>query len=290
MPELPEVETVRRGLAKVMEGRSLRHVHVGRPDLRIPFPERFAERLTGRVVRRLRRRAKYLLVDCDDGTVLIVHLGMSGRMVIDSSLAAPGTSAYVPGNFALKSNGQHEHVVFDLDDGTTIRFSDPRRFGLMTLTTAKDLARHPLIAHLGPEPTGEEFDGVRLGALLEGKRTPIKAAMLDQRIVAGLGNIYVCESLFASGISPRRMAATVQGDRVARLARAVREVLAEAIAAGGSTLRDHVTPNGEIGYFQHRFKVYDREGKPCPGCDCGGGVRRIVQSGRSTFYCQKRQR
>jgi formamidopyrimidine-DNA glycosylase len=180
--------------------------------------------------------------------------------------------------------------VFELGDGTVVRFSDPRRFGLMTLTTAGELDLHPLIAHLGPEPTGEDFDGDRLGALLDGKRTPIKSALLDQRVVAGLGNIYVCESLFASGISPRRIAATVQGDRAARLARAIREVLAEAIAAGGSTLRDHVTPNGEIGYFQHRFKVYDREGRPCPGCDCGAGVRRIVQSGRSTFYCPKRQR
>jgi len=292
MPELPEVETVRRGLASAMEGRRFLRVHVMRPDLRIPFPKGFADRLAGRTVRRLARRAKYLLVECDDGTILIIHLGMSGRMVIDPSSGDPLNGPLVPGNFAhgASANGQHEHVVFELGNGTVVRFSDPRRFGLMTLTTAEELDRHPLIAHLGPEPTGEDFDGERLGALLDGKRTPIKSALLDQRVVAGLGNIYVCESLFASGISPRRIAATVHGDRAERLARAIREVLAEAIEAGGSTLRDHVTPNGEIGYFQHRFKVYDREGQPCPGCDCRASVRRIVQSGRSTFYCPKRQR
>jgi formamidopyrimidine-DNA glycosylase len=292
MPELPEVETVRRGLASAMEGRPIRRVHVMRPDLRIPFPEGFAGRLAGRTVQRLARRARYLLIECDDGTILIVHLGMSGRMVIDPPGGDSANAKLAPGGFVhnTTANGRHEHVVFELGDGTVVRFSDPRRFGLMTLTTAGELDLHPLIAHLGPEPTGEDFDGDRLGALLDGKRTPIKSALLDQRVVAGLGNIYVCESLFASGISPRRIAATVQGDRAARLARAIREVLAEAIAAGGSTLRDHVTPNGEIGYFQHRFKVYDREGRPCPGCDCGAGVRRIVQSGRSTFYCPKRQR
>jgi formamidopyrimidine-DNA glycosylase len=287
MPELPEVETVRRGLAIAMEGRSIRCVRVVRRDLRIPIPEGFAERLVGRTVTRLGRRAKYLLVECDDGTMLIVHLGMSGRMVIDRS-----RESSVPGKFVHGSSiyERHEHVVFELGDGTVVRFSDPRRFGLMTLASAAGLDLHPLFAHLGPEPTGEDFDGGRLQSLLAGKRTPIKAALLDQRVVAGLGNIYVCESLFASGISPRRIAATVQRDRATRLAGAIRDVLKDAIEAGGSTLRDHVTPNGEIGYFQHRFKVYDREGQPCPGCDCGAGIRRIVQSGRSTFYCPRRQR
>jgi formamidopyrimidine-DNA glycosylase len=287
MPELPEVETVRRGLASVMEGQAIAGVRVMRPDLRIPFPERFAERLAGRTVERVGRRAKYLVFACDDGTVLLVHLGMSGRMVIER-----GGGATAPGLLANGSPAaaRHEHVLFELGEGTLVRFSDPRRFGLMTLTTARDIDQHPLLVNLGPEPTGNDFNGVRLGRLLAGRRTPIKAALLDQRVVAGLGNIYACESLFAAGISPRRLAATVQGARADRLAIAIRAVLAEAIEAGGSTLRDHVAPNGEIGYFQHRFKVYDRGGQPCPGCDCGAGVRRIVQAGRSTFYCAKRQR
>jgi formamidopyrimidine-DNA glycosylase len=287
MPELPEVETVRRGLAIAMEGQPISRVRVMRPDLRIPFPEGFADRLAGRTVVRLGRRAKYLLVECDDGTILIAHLGMSGRMVIDRA-----NGVVSPGNFAHGAPiyARHEHVVFELGNGTLVRFSDPRRFGLMTLTSANELHRHPLIAHLGPEPTDDDFTGLSLQALLAGKRTPIKSALLDQRVVAGVGNIYACESLFASGISPRRIAATVRNDRADRLAAAIRGVLAEAIEAGGSTLRDHVTPDGEIGYFQHRFKVYDREGQPCPGCDCGGGIKRIVQSGRSTFYCPRRQR
>jgi formamidopyrimidine-DNA glycosylase len=287
MPELPEVETVRRGLATVMEGQPIAGVRVMRPDLRIPFPERFAERLAGRTVRRLGRRAKYLLVECDDGTVLVVHLGMSGRMVIERANGAVMAGRFAHGSPAA---ARHEHVLFEMGDGTLVRFSDPRRFGLMTLTTADEVDRHPLLADLGPEPTGNDFNGARLAALLAGRRTPIKAALLDQRVVAGLGNIYVCESLFAAGISPRRIAATVQRARADRLAMAIQAVLADAIEAGGSTLRDHVSPNGEIGYFQHRFKVYDRAGLPCPDCDCRGAIRRIVQSGRSTFYCARRQR
>jgi formamidopyrimidine-DNA glycosylase len=184
----------------------------------------------------------------------------------------------------------HAHVSFETEDGNTVRFSDPRRFGLMDIVPAAELDAHVLLASLGPEPIGNEFDGAVLAARLKGKKTPIKAALLDQRVVAGLGNIYVCESLFRARISPKRLAKTVQGDRARRLADSIRGVLGDAIAAGGSSLRDHVSATGELGYFQHRFEVYDKEGAPCPGCDCGAGVRRIVQSGRSTFYCAVRQR
>ena len=281
MPELPEVETVRRGLARAMEGRRIDGVRVARRDLRRPLPPDFEERLTGRTVTAVGRRAKYLTIDLDDGGVLLAHLGMSGRMIVDDN-GPDGT-----GSHRLAG---HEHVTFVLGNRTFVRFADPRRFGMMDWVAEGRLSDHPLIAHLGPEPTGADFDGDRLWALLEGKRTPIKAALLDQRVVAGLGNIYVCESLFESGISPRRLSANVGPARADRLARAIRETLASAIDAGGSSLRDHVAPDGELGYFQHRFKVYGREGEQCPGCDCGGAVRRIVQSGRSSFYCAARQR
>lgn len=288
MPELPEVETVRRGLAEVMEGRRIERVEVRRHDLRIPVPDDIDQRLQGRTLEKLGRRAKYLVGEFDDGTILLAHLGMSGRMIIET----PDDAAREPGAFALDpgKHAKHEHVVFHVGNGTVIRFSDPRRFGLMTLTDRDSFADHKLIRHLGPEPTGADFTGPVLAARLRSKQTPIKAALLDQRVVAGVGNIYACEALYAAGISPRRQAATVQGKRADRLANAVREVLEEAIAAGGSSLRDHVAPTGELGYFQHRFKVYGRTGEPCPGCDCGQSVRRIVQSGRSTFYCAKRQR
>ena len=293
MPELPEVETVRRGLAEVMEGRRVELVEVRRHDLRIPVPDDFALRLKGRTLEKLGRRAKYLVGEFDDGTVLLAHLGMSGRMIIetpdDSAQASPENR---PGNFVHDpgKHARHEHIVFHVGNGTVIRFSDPRRFGLMTLTDRDSFAGHKLIRHLGPEPTGEDFTGPVLAARLKGKHTPIKAALLDQRVVAGVGNIYACEALYAAGLSPRRQASTVQGRRADRLAAAVRDVLGEAIAAGGSSLRDHVAPTGELGYFQHSFKVYGRTGEPCPGCDCGQSVQRIVQSGRSTFYCAKRQR
>ncbi len=283
MPELPEVETVRRGLTTVMEGAAFANVIVNRSDLRRPLPERFAERLQGRTVESVGRRAKYIVIELSDGEALLIHLGMSGRMVID-----PGSGGYRGGG--KNSYGPHEHVVFAMDNGVRVRFSDPRRFGLMDLAPMAALDTHPLLAHLGPEPTGEDFTGARLAGLIEGKRTPIKAALLDQRVVAGLGNIYVCESLFQAGISPRRSARTVQGGRAERLAGAVRGVLAAAIAAGGSTLRDHVAPNGEIGYFQHSFRVYGREGEPCPNDGCDAVIRRIVQSGRSSFYCPDCQR
>lgn len=293
MPELPEVETVRRGLAEVMEGRRVERVEVRRHDLRIPVPDDFALRLKGRTLEKLGRRAKYLVGEFDDGTVLLAHLGMSGRMIIETpDDGAPASLENRPGNFVHDpgKHARHEHIVFHVGNGTVIRFSDPRRFGLMTLTDRDSFAGHKLIRHLGPEPTGEDFTGPVLAARLKGKHTPIKAALLDQRVVAGVGNIYACEALYAAGLSPRRQASTVQGRRADRLAAAVRDVLGEAIAAGGSSLRDHVAPTGELGYFQHSFKVYGRTGETCPGCDCSQSVQRIVQSGRSTFYCAKRQR
>jgi formamidopyrimidine-DNA glycosylase len=280
VPELPEVETVCRGLARALEGRRLARVVQRRPDLRFPLPRGFARKLTGRRVERVRRRAKFILADLDDGTTLICHLGMSGRMIVGRAETAPPPDP-------------HDHIVFEVEDGTQVRFNDARRFGMMDLTATAALPAHPMLAELGPEPLEDGFTGPVLGAALAGKRTPIKAALLDQRVVAGLGNIYVSESLFRAGLSPRRLALTVHGKRAVALAAAIRGVLEEAIAAGGSSLRDYVQTDGELGYFQHRWAVYEREGERCPGCTCrgrGGGIRRIVQSGRSTFYCPHRQR
>jgi len=291
MPELPEVETVRRGLAPALEGHVLKHVNAKRPDLRVAFPARFAERLRGRQVVRIRRRAKYLLLDLDSGESLIVHLGMSGRMTIhgyDAPLR--------PGRFHNKApedgsgNGKHDHVVFETEEGTRIVFTDHRRFGLMTLVDTGTLDEDELFKGLGPEPLDDAFMPAVLSAALKGKKTPIKAALLDQRVVAGLGNIYVCEALFRARISPKRLARTVAGERAERLVPAIKSVLKEAIAAGGSSLRDYAHADGELGYFQHRFQVYDREGKPCPGSDCKGTIKRFVQSGRSTFYCPSCQK
>jgi len=276
MPELPEVETVRRGLQPAMETRVLAGVVQRRPDLRRALPPRFAERLTGRRVRHVDRRAKYILVHLDDGTVLLIHLGMSGRMTIHAGPPPPP--------------GPHDHVDFVTDAGVTVRYNDARRFGMMDLVDAAGLAAHPLLAALGPEPLGNEFSGAVLAAALAGRRTPIKAALLDQTVVAGIGNIYACEALFRAGISPRRGAHTVSGARAERLAATIREVLTAAIAAGGSSLRDYVQTSGELGYFQHSWQVYGREGEKCPWPDCAGTVRRIVQSGRSTFYCAVHQR
>jgi len=275
MPELPEVETIRRGLAIHLEGRRLTRIEARRSDLRRPLPVDFARRLTDRRVLRLGRRAKYLQVFLDDGVVLLVHLGMSGRMVIADA-----------GHVAAK----HDHVLFRTEDDKAIIFSDPRRFGLMDLVAAPDLVRHPLLAALGPEPLDDAFTGAVLSQALLGRRSPIKAMLLDQTVVAGLGNIYVCEALYRARVSPVRGAASVAGARAERLAPAIRSVLEEAIIAGGSSLRDYVQSSGELGYFQHAFAVYGRDGQPCPECRCRGGIRRIVQSGRSTFYCPKRQR
>ncbi len=284
MPELPEVETICRGLALRLEGRRLARAVQRRQDLRFPLPDRFAERLTGRRVESIGRRAKYILMRLDDGNVLLCHLGMSGRMLFSEAGARFDPARLDP----------HDHVILETEDGTVLRFNDARRFGMMDLVPESDLLGHKLLAGLGPEPLGNEFNGPTLAAALKNKETPIKAALLDQRVVAGLGNIYVSESLYHAGLSPRRLARTVQGERAERLAAAVRRVLIEAIAAGGSSLRDYVQTSGELGYFQHRWAVYDKEGEPCPACDCappkGSGIRRIVQSGRSTFYCARRQR
>lgn len=282
MPELPEVETVRRGLARVMEGHMIAQVAVRRSDLRRPLPADFAWRLSGARIAHVGRRAKYLVIALEGGGVLLAHLGMSGRMAI-----VPPGAKYAADRAA---HDTHAHVIFTLDDGTEIRFSDPRRFGLMDLTDQALVATHPLLANIGPEPLGNDFNGPYLTRAFAGKKTPVKAALLDQRVVAGLGNIYVCESLFRAGISPRRLAGNIGPAKCEKLATAIRAVLAEAIEAGGSSLRDHATPTGELGYFQHHFAVYGREGEPCPGCDCDEGIKRIVQSGRSTFYCPKRQR
>lgn len=278
MPELPEVETVCRGLALHMEGRRVARLQLNRPDLRVPLPVGLRGKLEGRLVERVARRAKYILVHVEGGGVLIAHLGMAGRMVVTPPGAAPPPA------------DPHDHVVFTMSDGGTVRFNDARRFGLMDWTSEAELERHKLLAGLGPEPLGNGFSGPVLAASLAGRMTPIKAALLDQRVVAGLGNIYASESLFHAGLSPRRLAATVTGLRAERLVGAIRSVLARAIAAGGSSLRDYVQASGELGYFQHQWAVYGREGERCPGCDCAAGIRRIAQAGRSTFYCAKRQR
>jgi formamidopyrimidine-DNA glycosylase len=279
MPELPEVETVRRGLMPRMVGHRIQRLTQRRKDLRVKLPSRFAARVEGRTVLGIDRRAKYLLIRLDDGQTLIVHLGMSGRMTLHDAKSA-----------AEHPFGRHDHVVFDMDDGWQVRFNDARRFGLMLLMPTETVERHKAFKGLGPEPLDSAFDGAALAARLKGRRTPIKAALLDQKTLVGVGNIYACEALYMSGISPRRSAHTVQGDRAARLAEAIKRVLLRSIGDGGSTLRDHVQPDGELGYFQTRFKVYDRAGAPCPTRDCGHIVRRLVQGGRSTFYCAHCQR
>jgi formamidopyrimidine-DNA glycosylase len=291
MPELPEVETVRLGLAAALQGHTLARVAVNRADLRTPFPDRFAARLTGRRVAAMRRRAKYLLIDLDGGETLVIHLGMSGRMTVHGA-KAPVT----PGRFHNSApadgsgRGKHDHVVFETDEHTRIVFTDHRRFGLMDLAKTAALDSHPLFAELGPEPLDEAFTPAVLSTALKGKKTPIKSALLDQRVVAGLGNIYVCEALFRAHISPKRLAKTVAGTRSEKLVPAIKAVLRDAIKAGGSSLRDYAKADGELGYFQHHFAVYDREGKPCPGKECTGTVKRIVQAGRSTFYCPSCQK
>lgn len=283
MPELPEVETVRRGLAPVMEGQVIARADVRRPDLRWPFPQGMAERLTGARVERLRRRSKYILADLSTGETLLIHLGMSGRMQVS------GTSV---GTFAheIAPLEKHDHVVLDMENGARIAFNDARRFGAMDLMATGQEAAHKLIAVLGPEPLGNGFHADYLADRFSGKNTPIKAALLDQGIVAGLGNIYVCEVLHRVGVSPKRKAGNLSRSKIEALVPAVRAVLSEAIEAGGSSLRDHRQANGELGYFQHTFRVYGREGGACATPGCGGTVKRIVQSGRSSFYCPQCQR
>jgi formamidopyrimidine-DNA glycosylase len=279
MPELPEVETVRRGLVPRLVGHRIVRLIQRRRDLRVPLPGKFARRVEGRTVEAIDRRAKYLLIRLDDGQTLIAHLGMSGRMTLHDAASA-----------AEHPFQRHDHVVLETDEGWQVRFNDARRFGLMLLAPSKTVQSHKLFKGLGPEPLDDAFDGPALARRLEGRRTPIKAALLDQKTLVGIGNIYACEALFLSGISPRRSAHTVQGERADRLVAALKQVLLRSIDDGGSTLRDHVQPGGELGYFQTRFKVYDREGAVCPTRSCGKTVRRLVQSGRSTFYCAKCQR
>lgn len=283
MPELPEVETVKAGIAPVMEGRVIARAEVNRPDLRWPFPDQMAERLNGKRVLGLRRRSKYILVDLDSGETLLIHLGMSGRMLI---------SGHTIGQFyhPHPAPAKHDHVVFHMDDGARITFNDARRFGAMDLMETATQDDHWLIRDLGPEPLGNAFNESYLIERLKGRNTPIKSALLDQRIVSGLGNIYVCEVLFRAGIHPARKAGQISAKRIATLVPLIRDVLSEAIAAGGSSLRDYRQSDGELGYFQHVFQTYDREGEPCvtPGCD--RKIARIVQSGRSSFFCPQCQR
>ena len=291
MPELPEVETVRMGLAPVLENRRLTRVETRRGDLRVPFPPHFVRRLTGREVKRLSRRAKYLLADLDSGETLIIHLGMSGRFSVHgrNGELKLGDYVYEPLTPDVR-RGLHDHVVIQTDAPAEIVFTDHRRFGLMLLVDTASLATHPLLDGLGPEPLSSAFTARFLENALHQRRTPIKAALLDQRTVAGLGNIYVCEALFHAGVSPKRLAGTIRGNSAAALVRAIRSVLRSAIRAGGSSLRDYAQTDGALGEFQKRFAVYDREGQPCRREGCTGTVKRIVQSGRSTYFCSKCQR
>jgi formamidopyrimidine-DNA glycosylase len=277
MPELPEVETVCRGLRPALVGKRIARVRVMRPDLRWPLPEGLGQALTGRRVEAIDRRAKYILARLDDGNLLLAHLGMTGSMRVRPVDPA---RALLP----------HDHVVLETDDGISITFHDPRRFGMIDLVAAGQMANHKLLSGLGPEPLDATFTASVLSVALAGKRTPIKAALLDQSVVAGLGNIYVCEALYRARIAPRRLAQTVAGARAARLVPAIKTVLEAAIESGGSTLRDYVQADGGLGYFQHRFDVYDREGQGCQRCGAAHEVKRIVQSGRSTFYCGNCQR
>ncbi|MDJ0894251.1 MAG: bifunctional DNA-formamidopyrimidine glycosylase/DNA-(apurinic or apyrimidinic site) lyase [Alphaproteobacteria bacterium] len=297
MPELPEVETVKRGLERVIVGRRIVAAEARRPDLRWPLPAGFAERLTGQRIHGIARRAKYLLVQlgaAEPGELVwLIHLGMSGRLIHTAAgepLPGTVTSAQAGSSGGWPLHAAHNHVEVTFDDGSVLTFNDARRFGVMDLVAADALDRHRLLKDLGPEPLSNAFNGPALAARLTGRRTSIKAALLDQRVVAGVGNIYACEALFRAGLSPRRSAYTVQRGRAEGLAASLKSVLSDAIAAGGSSLRDYVQASGELGYFQHAFAVYDREGEECPGCTCDSVVRRIVQQGRSTFYCPARQR
>jgi formamidopyrimidine-DNA glycosylase len=275
MPELPEVETVRRGLERKIGGRRILSVQLNRADLRRPVPASLAKRLEGARIGAIDRRGKYLLVGLDADGLLLVHFGMSGRVVA--------------GGVDLPA-ARHDHLVLIFDDGTVVRFNDPRRFGLIDYLVRGEERRHPLLRTLGREPLEPGFDGRYLSAAFAHRSMAIKPALLDQRIIAGLGNIYACEALYRANLSPRRRAGALGEARAERLAAAIRAVLEEAIASGGSSLRDYVQVDGELGYFQHRWAVYGREGDPCPDCDCQGGVKRILQGGRSTFYCARRQR
>jgi formamidopyrimidine-DNA glycosylase len=293
MPELPEVETVRRGLQPVMEGSRIVSAEARRKDLRFPFQKDFESRLRGQTVTGLGRRAKYLIADLASGDVLLMHLGMSGSFRIRK----PGEED-TPGVFhhARGKGSAHDHVVFHMSSGADVVFNDPRRFGYMKIIARQAIEEEPLLRGLGPEPLGNEFDAKLLARACAGKKTSLKAALLDQRVVAGLGNIYVCEALFRAHLSPRRTASTLANkkgeptDHAKRLVDAIHAVLNQAIRAGGSSLRDHRQTSGELGYFQHSFQVYDREGETCHSTGCDGIVRRFTQNGRSTFWCPKCQK
>ena len=297
MPELPEVETVMTGLRPAFEGHRFTHVETRRKDLRIPFPKDFAKRLTGRRVVRVWRRAKYIMADLDKGETLVIHLGMSGSMAVYTT----GEDRKL-GQFYYErapdgaGKGKHDHVVFDTDAPARVVFNDHRRFGLMTLIDTEKIDAHKLFEAVGVEPLSDDFDAAFLTKVLKGKKTSIKAALLDQRLIAGLGNIYVCEALFRSHLSPRRLAATLATkrgeptDHSKRLVTSIHGVLNQAIKAGGSSISDHRLTSGELGYFQHSFQVYDREGEKCQTAGCGGIVRSFVQNGRSTFWCPKCQK
>ena len=297
MPELPEVETVRRGLEPAMEGARFTKVEVHRGDLRWPLPKDFVPRLEGNTVTGIGRRAKYLLADLSSGDVLLMHLGMSGSFYV---FAGNGGRASVanPGNYynERSQHSAHDHVVFHMSSGAIVTFNDPRRFGSMKILPRQKLDAEPLLNRLGPEPLGNEFDAAMLARACKGKKTSLKAALSDQRVVAGLGNIYVCEALYRARLSPKRMAATIASktgepnERAERLVEGIKVVLQDAIKAGGSSLRDHKRTDGELGMFQHHFRVYDREGEKCPMPNCRGKIKRIVQNGRSTFYCPSCQK
>lgn len=288
MPELPEVETVRLGLVPAMEGARFVKVEARRPDLRWPFPKDFVKRLEGKSVTGLGRRAKYLLADLSSGEVLIMHLGMSGSFRV-----AKNGEEIMPGEYEHERSkaATHDHVVFHMSSGATVTFNDPRRFGFMKLVPRAQFDQEPLLRLIGPEPLGNEFGPALLARACRGKKTSLKAALSDQRVVAGLGNIYVCEALHRAHVSPKRLASTIAAkngepnQRAVALADAIKAVLNDAIKAGGSSLRDHRRTNGDLGYFQHSFRVYDREGEKCPTRGCKGTIKRIVQTGRSTFFC-----
>jgi formamidopyrimidine-DNA glycosylase len=288
MPELPEVETVRRGLAPVTEGARFRKVEARRRDLRWPLGRNFVQRLQGQTVTGLGRRGKYLLADLSSGDVLLMHLGMSGSFHVFQGDADRTLARYY---HERAPHAAHDHVVFHMSSGAVVTFNDPRRFGSMKIVPRKNLEAESLLKRLGPEPLGNEFDAAMLARACKGKKTTLKAALIDQRVVAGLGNIYVCEALYRARLSPKRIAATIAGkdgtpnERAERLVEAIKAVLNEAIKDGGSTLRDHKLTDGELGMFQHHFRVYDREGEKCGTAGCRGTIKRIVQNGRSTFYC-----
>jgi len=288
MPELPEVETVRRGLEPAMAGQRIEQVELRRKDLRFPFPPKFRERLEGVTISAVSRRAKYLLLDLSSGEVLILHLGMSGRFSVEMGGKKAGTAHY---HYITASDAPHDHVVFHLSNGARIIYNDPRRFGFMDLAAREGLETSKHFQKMGIEPLGNALNGELIRSIFADKKTPMKAALLDQRLIAGLGNIYVCEALHRARLSPMRLAGTLSSNRGAMqgkanlLASVIRDVLNEAVAAGGSSLRDYAQTDGSLGYFQHRFRVYDREGEPCPTPDCSATIKRAVQSGRSTFYC-----